>query len=703
MARKKKNDFWDDVDEELSTTSAGSQSAKVKEEDWSATKSLPLKLLMRFLLMIACFVVLGSAFIAYRYIGDRYASGSYSNDFYESGSFAGQYNNSVAQLMQLVGAIDVNPDFTQIGNEEMLATQVENYMGKDTNFAFLVQDGDHFELASSGEDAKDRIEASTHYALISNEGGEISVKSTLSGSLLNKALWENMLSTVGGDYIIYCAVDNELTHNDNYLEAKNRFEETEKYFYYAKFTGVASAVIFLICLIFCIMATGMKRGYEDVCLTWYDRIFTEIALAIMVVVAGAIVYGGYRLYKMPISNPYFQYAPIAVAVVLYFWIAQSYFSIVRRIKAGRLLRYSLIGCIIAGIAGGIGKLPKPLNIIIGAILLIAINGGAVYGILFLKDLYTIKGIPASYIAAAAVFVIEILSLIVSKTSNDYDVLKEAADEEDDEDSEEEEVSAPAEETPAVEIKPESEIEIAPLPAAPAPEADIPQDWETMDLGGAIMEAEKNHEMKIKGNTEPQLQKVMPEVNETLFLPEEEMEKAFKAAGLAAAQEEAVEIPAIVPAPEPEPAPAVIPEIKAEPEDEGKVNFVQLNKDIRKRFKASLKKQGMAITVRAPEKPVVIDMDENSLGMIVSDIFSRIEALSKPDARTYAEIYLHGGKVVYIVKVNVREDAMDKAQAAANGTDFFETARKIVSGNEGKFIVSLEGEILKVGMLMEAAE
>ena len=80
MARKKKNDFWDDV-EDLNTVSDNDQTgdddtAEVAvDEEWSAVKSLPLKVIMRFLLMVSCLVALVSAYIAYEY-GSAFATGT---------------------------------------------------------------------------------------------------------------------------------------------------------------------------------------------------------------------------------------------------------------------------------------------------------------------------------------------------------------------------------------------------------------------------------------------------------------------------------------------------------------------------------------------------------------------------------------------------------------------------------------------------
>lgn len=74
MARKKKNDFWDDVEEvEASETQSedDSTASTAADEEWSAVKSLPLKVIMRFLLMISCLVAMVSAYVAYAYVDDR--------------------------------------------------------------------------------------------------------------------------------------------------------------------------------------------------------------------------------------------------------------------------------------------------------------------------------------------------------------------------------------------------------------------------------------------------------------------------------------------------------------------------------------------------------------------------------------------------------------------------------------------------------
>ncbi|MGN0204948.1 MAG: hypothetical protein ACI4BB_10420 [Coprococcus sp.] len=736
MARKKKNDFWDDVDEmDVADSQPGDDhTAKITEdEEWSAVKSLPLKVIMRFVLMIACLVALGSAYIAYVYVGDRYAGGSYSTDFYNSGSFAAEYNKSIDQLLQLVQAMEDDPSVTQAGNEELLTTLVENYMGKDTNFSFMILDGDKFKIASSGDDAKDRITSSNHYLVLSNVDGETGIQSPIAGKLLNKDEWNKTLSETSNTYIIYTAVDNELTHTDAFYQAEKTFDKMEEYFGIARFVGIIAAVIFVICLIFCIMSTGMKRGYDGVCLSWFDKIFTEIALVIMAVVAVALVYAIRRL--MAMNGDIYQYAGMGLVVVTYAWIIRSYFSIVRRIKAGCLLKNSIIGTIIRSAAGGIGKLPSPLNVILGAVILIVINGALVYGVIFMRQ-YTVKGIPIMFIVAPVVFVIELLALLARGGGDDEEEEGENTE------GQTEESDRRAEDEPVIMSDDENfgeDMKASNAQGSVGSEEQL--DWEAMDLGKAIEEAERKHASQMQKKesdnypSESNRESVETAVFEaqknvgqkTELLSVEDVEKAIRAAGLTP-QIEGMGSETVPDVTDPSWEKTVVnktaerkPEIKdtvteqtvvqsvsRNPEDvnveaDGWVNFVQLNKDVRKEFRTALKSRGIGVTVRAPEKPVIIDIDRNSLYIIISDIFSQIERLSARDSRTYVEIYLQGGKVVYIVKISVSEDLKNEAAKAAAGEGSFDNARKIIEANDGKFVVSFDGSILKVGMLIDAAE
>ena len=109
-----------------------------------------------------------------------------------------------AEVFQLVQAMEADPSVTQAGNEELLTTLVENYMGKDSNFSFMILDSDKYRIAASGDDAKERIEGSNHYVALSNTDGQTTVQSPIAGKLLNKDEWTEKLAAASNKYLFSC-------------------------------------------------------------------------------------------------------------------------------------------------------------------------------------------------------------------------------------------------------------------------------------------------------------------------------------------------------------------------------------------------------------------------------------------------------------------------------------------------------------------
>ncbi len=708
MAGKKKNDFWDEPEEvEVVSGSPGANQGEgeTDNEEWSAVKSRPLKAVMRVILMISCLTALFCAYVAYDYYGDRSGGGSFSTDFYDSTGFAEEYNKSMDQLLLLIEAMEDDSSVTSAGNEEILSTLVENYMGRDTNFSFMILDSDNYKIASSGDDAKSRIESSTHYAVISNVNGTTQITSPISGNLLEKDYWSAFLSRTSNSYIIYTAVDEELTQMDGFYTALQDFDKMQEYFTVARVIGIAALAVFIVCLIFCIVATGMKRGYDGVCLSWFDRIYTEIALIIMFAVGAVIIFGVTLM--MSGDGLAYQIASAVLIAAAYVWIIRSYFSIVRRIKAGQLFHNSVTGCA----ARAIGRLPSPFNIIVGVLCLVAINGALAAGVIFLRQ-YTVGGIPVIYIVAAVVLVIELLALIVHGLNGD---------DEEDEEEEEEEAAAPE----AVSEYAEEDEPV--IPDETDKDSEDQMDWESLDLGKAIEEAEKASRAKeredvkmpgdlsgiisdeeadsVKERPDAAIHRSVPEwaeesdsKGETQVLSLDEVRKALQESGLTPRMEGEAAAAAA--------GAAAVKNTSEEDNadaDEDLVNFVQLNKEVRREFRPALKNKGITVTVRSPEKPVIADADSESLHMIITDIFKQIERLSENDSRTYIEIYVQEGKVIYIVRIPVAADAMESAQKAAQGDGSFSDAKKITEANGGRFVVTLDGNTLKAGMMIDAGE
>ena len=137
------------------------------------------------------------------------------------------------------------------------------------------------------------------------------------------------------------------------------------------------------------------------------------------------------------------------------------------------------------------------------------------------------------------------------------------------------------------------------------------------------------------------------------------------------------------------------------EDYGLVDFIQLNKDVRKLFRAKLKARSIGVTLRAPEKPILLDIDKSNAVKVLSILFDNVEKYAAEGSRVYIEMYAQNGKMIYLMKNTIREDLLEQTTNAM-GRGLMEV-RRIIQSEKGKLINSVEGDIYKVGILLDVAD
>lgn len=54
------------------------------------------------------------------------------------------------------------------------------------------------------------------------------------------------------------------------------------------------------------------------------------------------------------------------------------------------------------------------------------------------------------------------------------------------------------------------------------------------------------------------------------------------------------------------------------------DFIQLNKDIRKLHRSILKENGIAVTLRTPDRPIVLEMNKEDMWKAISMIYDNLE-------------------------------------------------------------------------------
>ena len=698
MSKKKKRDFWDDIeDEELETSSDrgmndGRYANDIDYEDdgkFHATRCLPLKVIMRILLFVAAAVAALSGFICYRYMEER-ADGS--SNYFGSRSFSEAYNEAVEHVLDTISLIE--QDSSLADSQDTLNTLLESTMGQVRNFSFIVQNEDQQNLFTSGDDAKTRIEASQHFMKLTTDGFQVQIGDVPTVSL-NQVGWKEAVDSLNNQYIIYTAVDNNLTQEDTFYSSYMDYQRLSEAFSIARFAGIGALVVFILILIYCIMATGSVKGYSGVRLTWFDKIFTEIAAIISIAVLGGIAYGTWYVHRNQILGDNARYIVIAGIVLFYIILIRSYFSLVRRIKSGAFVDNALLYMIGSWINRGLNHLPKALKWIIIFLFLVALNGGLVLGLMYLRD-FTVRDIPIIFIVAPIIFIIELIVFISCLFGG----------------------SAETEDIPQQEAP--EQLQSAPDAAAQDDAAQInPEDWEDIDFGKAVkgmgediiapkdvptgntqenimstasektvmLSAEETQQIRdridgVAAQPSGRVNRISPDVSETVS---EHTTVLPNLDDVLSGKESAVQTAA-----------AQKPDL-----EETLLDFIQLNKDVRKRFRLKLKERSIGVTLRAPEKPIYLDIDKNNAIKVLSILFDNVEKYAKEGTRVYIEMYTHQGKMIYMMKNTIRDELAGQVSGRMGGG--LTEAKKIIRAEGGKFITSVEGDTFKAGILLDAAE
>lgn len=664
----KKKDFWDEVDDpsvEISEMSASGE--EFEEEDieddgkFHPTKSPALKAVSRILLFVSAIVLAVSGLIVYTYFSNGGTLESEPN-YYNSSYFGTEYDANVKQLLRMLQVMDAR-DIVSGSNQEK-ENLMKEYMTSESNFSFVVYDSKDHQIIASSEDAVSRIEASYYFMRMDSTDGNYEISMGMNNDALDTAEWKEILTSCSDGYTVYTAVDNEFSStSDGFYENYQLFKKMNSWFDIAKVVAIAAAVVFVLMLIFSIAATGNVKGYAGIHLSLFDRVFTEIALILIVAFGGGCGYGAYYVYRMTDMA----YAPMlacGLAVLAYIFIIRGYFSMVRRIKAGtfisNMLIYRIFECI--------GYLPAVPRLLLIILVLVLLNGSLIFA-LFRLDRYAIMGIPVVYVLVPMVFVLEnicFISWVIRKGNAEYEEDDEEETEDDSEDADEPQMGVSGD------TKPASELEADLAQAAAIAATQVPEntnDWEHMDLGIAVDKAlDEESELGLEEN-------VPDTADQTVMLPKEEIESLLTTATVR--------------------------------DSATSFDFIQLNKDVRKLHRAVLKENGITVTLRVPEKPIVLEMNKGDMWKAISMIYDNLEEYADPDSRVYAEMYTQDGKLIYVVKNAVKAEVVETARAVANSktelTGGLKVAKQIIEANHGKFVVAMDGNIFKTGILLDMVQ
>ena len=150
------------------------------------------------------------------------------------------------------------------------------------------------------------------------------------------------------DFQIYSSYKEELIENTSNAKVfyTNMLDSLEKYETRMSFAIPICSVLLIIIVLYLVIAIGHSKGKVGIDLNDFDKVFLEIILVGAVIIFFLIAFGVNFLLMRDIGYSFIWSCLLTGYLVLYIALAATSTTIIKRVKARVLLKYSIIGRII---------------------------------------------------------------------------------------------------------------------------------------------------------------------------------------------------------------------------------------------------------------------------------------------------------------------------------------------------------------------
>jgi len=203
------------------------------------------------------------------------------------------------------------------------------------------------------------------YGIIDDASWSQEAAGILSGSASDPALTESK-AAAAADGSVFCVIECGVVPavpdqvSDEFASLYRSYQHGQNYFSGYVWTSAALLVLALFCLLYLLWGAGHKAGTEGILLSWQEKVFFDVYLAVMVTAgtalfAGALYLGhylisGYYYYGLDTWQVEIQWVTpsIAALAALFMGVAAlTLRTLVVRCKAGMLAHTTLL-CRVAG-------------------------------------------------------------------------------------------------------------------------------------------------------------------------------------------------------------------------------------------------------------------------------------------------------------------------------------------------------------------
>ena len=282
-------------------------------------------------------------------------------DLYTILSQLGVYNDmkqeldAYAQGLSNMSYLYINEDTGRIlSNDSDLVKEVDYKKSKSASSAIDYYQNLHT-LLDSREGLSYILLQAKPDGFVSNLRG-LNIRNTFPGNDITADSWKetlrNVLPEVTGNYIFAAYVNQELPVTDVFSSGKSFFDSYSRYTGPVFWIGILCLLLFVASFVFLTTIAGRKSTDEELHLCFFDRWPTELsALLIVIAWLPVIVFAlshlpiaSYQIARLQSSliDAYFLFRLMIFGLYTLFWFQIGYLSLVRRIKAKRLWKNSIL-------------------------------------------------------------------------------------------------------------------------------------------------------------------------------------------------------------------------------------------------------------------------------------------------------------------------------------------------------------------------
>lgn len=184
----------------------------------------------------------------------------------------------------------------------------------------------------------------------------------------------SLKSFARNNYAILIEIDSNFSKNDALQNAYSRYQSIKPWFWTCVVLGLFSILGLIVSFTYLTMVAGYRDSNKELYLTFFDRLYTEVALALGLLIGTLVIYEAYVFMRSNNDRePFMNIAVLALVSMLIDGIfLVEYLSLVRRARAKTLTSNSLYNAVTTPVRTAIGSKAIALRVFLSYAIFIGV-------------------------------------------------------------------------------------------------------------------------------------------------------------------------------------------------------------------------------------------------------------------------------------------------------------------------------------------